>query len=187
MMALRAFAESAAYCALELSPVIAAIHDASEGIRPTTIDDAQSVQHFGCQLADLPTEARRTVATRAGGRGGKTSRLLAPKALHSAWTVPLPTLRRGEVASSLLIAPDLKLARQALSFVTGYVEGSKILTRALVEPPTKDSVELRRPDGKRVRIEVLAASRGGRGVRGRTCALRGLTKPPSFSTSRPAS
>jgi hypothetical protein len=178
MATLRSFARST--CALELSPLIAAIMDASAGLRPTTIDDDESVRHFGCTLDGLPSTPLRTIAVRAGGRGGKTSRLLAPKALHAAWTVPLPTVRRGEVASALIVAPDLKLARQALSFVTGYVEGSRVLTRALVEPPTKDAVELRRPDGKRVRIEVLAASRGGRGVRGRTLVFAGLDEAAFF-------
>ena len=179
-MTLREFAESRAYCGLELSPLIGAFMDASEGITPTTIDDVASLAHFGCLLADLPTKPRRTVAVRAGGRGGKTSRLLAPKALHAAWTVPLPTLRKGEVASALLVAPDLKLARQTLSFVAGYVEDSRILSRALVGDPSKDSVELQRPDGKRVRIEVLAASRGGRGVRGRTLVFAGLDEACFF-------
>jgi len=180
-MKFRAFCESPSYCGLKLSPLIAAIADASEGITPTTITDAQALAHFGCELADLPREPRRTVGVRAGGRGGKTSRLLAPKALHAAWTVPLPTLRPGEVASSLLIAPDLKLARQALSFAVGYVESSPILSRALVEPPTKEAIELRRPDGKRVRIEVLAAGgRGARGVRGRTLVFAGLDEACFF-------
>ena len=126
MMSFRSFCESPAYCGLELSPLIAAVCDASDGIVPTTIDDAESVEHFGCPLDDLPRAPKRTVAIRAGGRGGKTSRLLAPKSLHAAWTAPLPTLRRGEVASSLLIAPDLKLARQALSFAVGYVDGNPL-------------------------------------------------------------
>lgn len=171
---LRAFATSHHYCGLELSPLMVAIVDASEGIRPTSIDDEQSVEHFGCPLAELPSAPRRTVAVRAGGRGGKTSRLLAPKAIHAAWTVPLPTLRPGEVASALLIAPDLKLAKQILSFVRGYVEGSRLLSRALVGEPTQDGLELRRPDGKTVRIEVLAATRAGRATRGRTLVFAGL-------------
>ena len=175
----RRFAESPKYCGLELSPLIAAVMDASEGIAPTTIDDAACQRHFGCDLEELPRSARRTVAGRAGGRGGKTSRWLAPKALHAAWTVPLPTLRRGEVAYSLLIGPDMKLGRQALSFVDGYVDDSPILRRSVVER-TKELLELRRPDGKRVRIEVLAASRGGRGVRGRTLVFAGLDEACFF-------
>jgi hypothetical protein len=176
----RAFAEAPAYCGLELSPLVAGIMDTASGIAPSTLTDEQASEFFGCPLSGLPSEPRRTVAIRTGGRGGKTSRLVATKALHAAWTVPLPDLRRGEVASSLLVAPDLKLARQALSFVVGYVEGSSVLRKALVEAPTKDSLELRRADGKRVRVEVLAASRGGRGVRGRTLVFAGLDEACFF-------
>jgi hypothetical protein len=163
----RTFLEAPRFCGLELSPLIAAIADASQGIRPTTITTAECMAHFGCRRSGLPRKAPRTVGVRAGGRGGKTSRLLAPKALHAAWTVPLPTVRKREIASSLIVAPDRALGRQCLSFVKDYIEGSRILSAAL-EAETRDSVELRRPDGKRVRIEVLAATRGGRAVRGRT-------------------
>lgn len=176
----RAFAESRDFCGLELSPLIAAIMDASEGVRPTTISDEQSIEHFGCALAGLSRSGCRTVAVRAGGRGGKTSRLLAPKALHAAWTVPLPTLAPGEVASAILVAPDTKLARQALSFVVGYVHSSPTLTKALEGEPTKEGVEFHRPDGKRVRVEVLAATRGGRGVRARTLVFAGLDEAAFF-------
>jgi hypothetical protein len=178
-MMFRPFAQRV--CGLrDLSPLMAAIMDASCGIVPRTIDNATAVRHFGCELDDLPRAPKRTVVVRAGGRGGKSSRLLAPKALHAAWTVPLPTLQRGEVASSLIVAPDTKLARQTLSFVVGYVEGSAVLRRALIEDPTKDAVELRRPDGKRVRVEVIAASRGGRGARARTLCFAGLDEAAFF-------
>jgi hypothetical protein len=180
VLTLRQFASSRTYCGLDPSPLMAAVYDASEGIRPTTIDDATCLVHFGCELDALPTAPRRTVAVRAGGRGGKSSRLMAVAALHRAWTVPLPTLRRGEVASSMLVAPDMSLARQTLSFVHGYVEDSALLRRALIDEPTKDSIELRRPDGKRVRVEVRAASRGGRGVRGRTLCFAGLDEACFF-------
>lgn len=180
MMGFRSFAESPAYCRLSLSPLIAAVMDTADGQAPTTIGDAEAVAHFGCQVAELPGVAPRTVAVRAGGRGGKSSRLVAPKALHAAWTVPLPTLALGEAASSLIVAPDMKLARQTFSFVLGYIEGSKILTRALVEPPSKESLVLRRPDGKRVRVEVLAATRGGRAVRARTLVFAALEEACFF-------
>ncbi len=177
-LSFRAFVESAAYCGLDLSPLMAAVIDASEAVTPS-IDDVTCHEHFGCSVAELPRESRRTVAVRSGGRAGKTSRLVATKALHAAWTVPLPTLRPGEVASAIIVCPDLKLARQALSFVKGYVEGSKILKGAAVEE-TRDSIDLRRPDGKIVRVEVLAASRGGRAVRGRTLVFAALDEACFF-------
>lgn len=153
-LSLREFAESPLFCNLVLSPRVREVMEASAPFR--------------------------IVAGRVGGRGGKTSRLLAPKALHAAWTVPLPTLNPGEVASSMLIAPDMKLGKQTLSFVKGYVEASPILREALVKDPTNEDLVLKRPDGKLVRVEVLAATRGGRGERARTLVFVGMDEACFF-------
>lgn len=159
--------------------MVGAIIDASEGVSPQ-IDDVTAEKHFGCKVEWLPKKPARTVVVRAGGRGGKTSRLLAPKAIHAAWTVPLPTLGKGEEAYSLLIAPDLGLARQALSFCKGYIEASPTLSAALVCEPTKDEITLRRPDGKICKIAVRAASRGGKGGRAKTLVFAGLDEACFF-------
>ena len=151
--------------------MVAAIADASEGRRPTTIDDATAERYFGCALDELPRFPRRCVAVQAGGRGGKTSRLLAPKALHAAWTVPLPTLEPKEHAVALIVSSELVFARQALSFCAGYVEKSPVLRAALVGDPGADSLTLRRPDGKLVDVRVRAA--GARGKGGRAFTLVG--------------
>lgn len=175
----RAFLESPHYCGLELSPAIAAIADASEGIRPS-IEDDLAVEIFGCVPSALPEVARQTVAVRAGRRGGKTSRLLAPKALHAAWTVPLPLVRTGEEAAAMIVAPDLDAARQTLSFAEGYAESSPVLRAALVRSPTKNAIALRRPDGHVVQVRVRAASRGGKGGRGWTLVFAGLEEAAFF-------
>lgn len=175
----RAFAASPAFCALDLSPLVAAIMDASEGRRPETIDDATAERHFGCGLDGLPTVAPRTVVARAGGRGGKTSRLLAPKALHAAWTVPVPLLGKGEEAYAVFGAPSLRLARQTLSFCRGYVEASPVLARAVIGGST-DHIALRRPDGIPVRIEAFAASRGGTQFRAKTLVFAGFDEAAFF-------
>jgi len=167
------------YCAIEPSPLVAAIMDASEGLRPE-IDDETCERHFGCKADWLPKTPPRTVVVRAGGRGGKTSRLLAPKAIHAAWTVPLPTLGKGEEAVALLIAPDLDLARQALSFCKGYIEDSPTLSAAVVGKPNKNEIRLHRPDGKICKIAVRAASRGGKGGRAKTLVFAGLDEACFF-------
>lgn len=174
----RRFCEHALYCQLELSPLVGAVIDAAEGA-PVTLDDGTARRHFGCPASQLPRKPLRTIAARTGGRGGKTSRLIATKALHAAWTVPLPTLARGEVARSLIVAPKEDLALQALSFVRGYVEGSPILSR-YARRDVSGLIELERPDGKRVAIEVRAASRGGRGVRSMTLVFAGLDEAAFF-------
>lgn len=153
--------------------------DAAEGRPVTTIDDEASLRHFGCSLVQLPRRARRLIAVRAGGRAGKTSRLLATKALHAALTVPLPTLAHGERAVSLLMAPDLVLSRQILGFVRGYIETSAPL-RAMALRDTADEIELRRPDGLAVLIRVRAASRGGKGGRGFVLVFFGMDEAAFF-------
>lgn len=176
----REFLESPEFCGLELSPLIAAIADASAGTTPTSIDDTASERHFGCALSGLPSAPPRTVVVRAGGRGGKTSRLLAPKALHAAWTVPLPTLGKGERGYAVIIAPDLSLAQQTFSFCRGYVENSPTLKAALVGEPKSEELTLRRPDGNLVTVRVIAASRGGKGGRGKTLVFAGMDEACFF-------
>jgi len=193
-LSFRAFLESPHYCGLTLSPAMGAIVDASEGVTPA-IPEALSLQLFGCRLSGLPREARRTVAIRAGGRAGKTSRLLAPKAIHAAWTVPLPTVRRGEVARALLTAPDVDLAAQMLAYAKGYVTGSPVLRSCVVESSSKrrsaddedddvgtqERIVLRRPhDGHLVEIVVKAAKRGGTTARSRTLVFAGLDEAAFF-------
>lgn len=175
----RAFCEQVLH--LDLSPIMAAIMDASEGMPVTTIDDATAVRVFGCELAGLPTKKPRVVGVRAGGRGGKTSRMLAPKALHAAVSVPLPTLRRGEHARVLCTAPDKDLAKQIVDYCRGYIADSPALVAMLADPPPLDEEEideskigaierigLRRPNGQLVEIAIKAAGRGGTGARSRT-------------------
>lgn len=175
----REFAESEHFCGLTLAPLMAAIMDAAEGRPVTTIDDEAALKHFGCSLAKLPRRARRLIAVRAGGRAGKTSRLLATKALLAALTVPLTTLAPGERAVSLIMAPDLVLARQVLGFVRGYIQASPALAARLIND-TADEIELRRPDGLPVLIRVRAASRGGKGGRGFVLVFAGLDEAAFF-------
>lgn len=176
----RAFAESQDFCRLDLSPLIAAIMDASAGAPVTTIDDVASEKHFGCPRAELPRAAPRTVVVRAGGRGGKTSRLLAPKALHAAWTAPVPLLGKGEEAYSIIVAPTMALARQTFAFCKGYVEDSPVLRAALVGEPTVDWLVLKRPDGVHVRVQVFAAGRGGAQLRAKTLVFAGFDEAAFF-------
>lgn len=160
--------------------MVAAIVDASEGRRPDTVDDATASRYFGCPLDDLPRAPRRTVAVQAGGRGGKTSRLLAPKAVHAAWTVPLPTLEPDEHAVALIVSSELVFARQALSFCVGHIRKSAALSSALVGEPGTDSLTIRRPDGKLVDIRVRAAGARGKGGRAFTLAFAGLDEACFF-------
>lgn len=180
-LSFRAFLEAEAFAGLTPSPAVGAIVDASEG-REVELDDAACRRIFRCARIGLPREARRLVVVGAGGRGGKTSRLLAPKAVHAAWTVPLPTLADGEVAVSLLVAPKRRLAMQAFAMVKGIINRSPILRAAVVDE-TKGamlSITLQRPDGTRVRVEVGSANRGGQDARAYTLVFCGLDEAAFF-------
>ncbi|HSN29413.1 MAG TPA: hypothetical protein VLT45_24150, partial [Kofleriaceae bacterium] len=177
----REFASSPDFCGIDPSPVIAAIMDAADRLPVTTIDDATCEKHFGCTVADLPRESFfRLVVVRAGGRGGKTSRLLAPKALHAAWTVPAPDLQPGEEAFAFVVAPYTDLADQTFAFVRGYVEASPVLSKALVGEPKARSLRLRRPDGTIACVKVVAAGRSGTQLRARTTIFAGIDEAALF-------
>lgn len=174
------FLRSPRFCAIDPSPMVRAIADASDGLAVSSITDVDAQRYFGCALSGLPQQPRRTIAIEAGGRGGKTSRLLAPKAIHAAWTVPLPTLAPGEHAVSLIVSSELVFAKQALSFVRGYCEASPVLSRAIVGEPGQESITLRRPDGKLVDIRIRAAGVRGKGGRAFTLVFAGMDEAAFF-------
>lgn len=180
------FADFLRWVGLEPSEAIEAIADASEG-RP--VYSALCPKLFGCSNDNLPRCARRVVCVRAGGRGGKTSRLLAPKALHAALTVPLPTLAVGEHAVSLLVAPRELEAMQALSFVRGLIASRDELSALVVnrsmhrgELRLGDAkcITIRRRDGKTVDIRIGVASGGGLSARAKTLVFAGLDEAAFF-------
>jgi hypothetical protein len=188
------FLVSPEFCGLELSPAIAAIASASEGRPVTTLAPDVARGIFGCSLYGLPSEPRRVVAVSAGGRGGKTSRLLGPRAVHAAWTTPLrrpeapadpryplaQQLAHGERPTALLVAPKRRLARQAMAMAVGYIRRSPILRAALVGDPGAESAVLRRPDGIEVELVVATADKGGASARSRTLVFAGLDEASFF-------
>lgn len=171
---------------LDPSEAIEAIADASEG-RP--VRTALCLAIFGCANDNMPTCQRRVVVCRAGGRAGKTSRLLAPKALHAALVVPLPTLARGEHAVSLIVAPRQLEAVQALNFVRGIIESKPELRamvanrsnhRGAVRLGSSNCITIRRADGTLVDIRVGVASGGGLSARAKTLVFAGMDEAAFF-------
>jgi hypothetical protein len=122
-----------------------------------------SGQLFGdCER--IPSEARTVVAWLKGARIGGTW-LCAMYLVYAALTADLDGLALGEMAFAIIVAPDLKTARQALRFALGL---AKQIAPWLIVSETADGFVLRREDGRLVSIECLAASRGGSAVRGRS-------------------
>lgn len=177
---LRSFLESPDYFPTkrDISKPLWAIVDALDGQSHLVPDDLCQTL-FNCQPGQLPTMREQVFGFGAGRRAGKTWGILAPRAVHLAWTLSLPNLDPGETARVAVVAMDKDAATQVLDYVKSIIAQSPVLSAALVgdvlydgddsqDIGTKTGVALKRPDGKRVEVVVRAASRGGSTLRSRT-------------------
>lgn len=151
-----------------------------DGVPAKSLTDPEEIKYckkiFG-GLIDVPDKAKRVTALVAGRGSGKSSILAACRLLHLALTVPLQRLAPGEIASALIVCPEMKTAKQTLRFAKGRAKSvpaiaARIGNRNIEKSgqtggDTQDSFIIRRPDGD-VSIECLAASRGGSATRGRS-------------------
>jgi len=154
---------------------------AYDGVDPADLDpDEREIARaiFG-DIAHIPPEARHVFAVVAGARSGKSFVLGAVRGLHLALTVPLTTLGPGEHAAGVVVAPDLRLARVVLRYVRGLMTRIPALARR-VESETADGIVLRRPDGAKVEIMCLPATRGGSALRGRSLVFALLDESAFF-------
>jgi hypothetical protein len=115
----------------------------------------------------FPPEARSVLVLVAGARSGKSYIFGGLYSLWRALTADLSTLAKGELAVAVIVAPDMRLARQELRFAHGAAMSVPEIA-SLVEAVTSDSFTIRRSDGHAVAIEVLPATRGGSALRGRS-------------------
>lgn len=162
-----------------LTPAVWAIVDAVDG-HGRDVPTELCRRLFRCDPHDLPTDRRRTVVVGAGGRGGKTSTLLAPAVIHAAWTCPLDTLAPGEQAAALIIAPRRRNARQCFLMIKGLIESSPILRAAVISKKAQ-SIVLRRPDGREVVIEIVAPDRGGNNQRSYALVFAAIDEAAFFA------
>lgn len=169
---------------VELTPaqrVLCAV--AFDGIDPIDLDAedrALAVRLFG-PVDRIPASARKVLVAVCGARGGKTYILIALRLLHLALTVDLSHLAPGELAAAIVVAPDLRLARQGIRYVRGAVEANADL-RPMVckDADSVDGFTIDRGQGRKVSIECLAASRGGSATRGRSLVGAGLDEAAFF-------
>jgi len=113
-----------------------------------------------------------------GARSGK-SYVLTLALLWKGLTADLSALAPGEQGYGIVVCPDMKLSRHALSYAAGLI-ASKLELDSLVKSQTKDQITLCRPDGKLITIEALPATRGGGAVRGRTLFAAALDEVAFF-------
>jgi hypothetical protein len=138
--------------------------------------DADIAHEFFGPVGEIPASAFEVAVLVKGARIGGSYIFGALRALHLSCTVSLATLAPGEVASTIIVAPDLRLARQTLRYAIGAAKASRVIR---VTDETKDSFTIKRPDGN-VTLECLPASRGGKTLRGRSLVAVVLSEAAFF-------
>jgi hypothetical protein len=165
------FLEFCQLLGVELRPgqrVLCAV--AFDGISPASLsaeDREIAARIFGPHVDTVSAKHRAVVAAVCGARAGKSYLLGALRLLHLALTVPIDRLAPGEVAVALVVAPDIRLAKQTIRYVKGAVRSHPQLARQLLGE-TEDTITLARPGGRKVSVECLPATRGGASLRGRS-------------------
>lgn len=132
---------------------------AFDGLQPhelTGPDRELAKQLFG-DVATVPPDCLGVIYAVCGARAGK-SRVFGTRLLHLALTVPLTTLGPGETAMGFAVAPAIREARQVLGYARGAAEVLGVLTDS-----ARDSIRIRRTDGKSVEICAVPANSALRG------------------------
>lgn len=150
---------------------------AIDGVAPVDIEDEDEREAafdiFG-SWSECPAIARRKVTAACGRDSGKTH-IGALVALYKMMTVDLTKCGPGDVPRAIVVAPDVDTAKLTLERIVAMVEGTEEnpceLSALLVGPVTSEGFTLRRLDGRLVRFEPRAASRGGKSIRGRSLVV----------------
>jgi hypothetical protein len=124
-----------------------------------------ALEMFG-GVEKVSVEAKRYVFLRLGRGSGKTT-MCSAYGVYKAVTADISMCGPGSVPSVIIIAPDKPTAKMSVRMAREMIRGQPALDRLIVND-TDDTIQLRRPqDGRMVRIEAFAATRGGSAVRGR--------------------
>lgn len=168
----------AGFADVPASPLQRAICRAAMGLA-VDLDPGLVEQHFGC--AELPEVRPRRVVLIAGIRGGK-SLLSCCAAIAACLTADLSRLKGHELPRFAIVGPTVDAARATFVQLTGIMQSSRVLSTFLEGEPTADTIVVRRPDGRRVELVVVAAHRGGLSVRNRWLVGCVLEEVASFGS-----
>jgi len=137
---------------------------AFDGEEPKDVPRAGEV--FG-PVQTIPASCRSVVVGVCGARSGKSYVFGALRLLWGALTRDLSSLAPGQEAMAPIVTPRLELGKEVLRYIVGAIQLDAALRSCLVGEPTQDRIRLRRPDGHRIEIVILPATRGGGALRGR--------------------
>jgi hypothetical protein len=119
---------------------------------------------FGGVERVAPT-TKRFVLMRLGRGSGKTT-MIAAYAVYRMVTADISLAGPGSVPHFIVIAPDKPTARISVGMAREMIKAQPALERLVVND-TELYIQLRRPDGKLVRMEAFAAAGKGNNVRSR--------------------
>lgn len=163
------FVRFAKWCGVTLEPgqlVFAKV--AFDGVQPRDLvgEERELARTIFGDVEVVSIRKRRIVVAICGARSGKSYIMGALRMLHLALTVDVSRLAVSEIGVALILAPDVDLATQQLSYVKGLVEAAGL--RGAVVGETHRHVRLRRSDGHVVEVAVRAIGKGGKGGRARS-------------------
>lgn len=138
-----------------------------------------ALQMFG-GVDRVEKSVRKYILLRLGRGSGKTT-LCSAFSVYTAVTSDISKCGPGDVPYVIVVAPDKATAQLSIRMAREMVRSQPALER-LVVSDTTELIQLRRPDGRMVRIEAFAATRGGSAMRGRTI-IAFLMDEAEFMTS----
>lgn len=124
-----------------------------------------AVQLFG-GVTKCSDQAKKYVCMRLGRGSGKTT-LCSAFAVYTAIVHDISQIGPGDTPYVIVVAPDKETAKLTIRMCREMFRTSPVMNRMLVNE-TDTMLGIMRPDGRMVRIEAFAATKGGSGMRGRT-------------------
>lgn len=118
--------------------------------------------HFGCE--ELPNARPTIVVPRTGVRAGKSLIAALGGMLTSILRSDFSNVRSGELVRALIVAPRLAVSGAPFHHLCGTMKASATLAPMLLKPGAESCV-IRRPDGREVTVQLVAASSGGLNLR----------------------
>ncbi len=132
-------------------------------------------------VAKVDPKAKRYVCLRLGRGSGKTT-MCSAFGVYKAVTHDVSKCGPGDVPYVITIAPDKETAKLSIRMSREMIRAQPALERLIVAD-TDTTITLRRPDGRMVRLEAFAATRGGSAVRGRTIITFLLDEAEFFTSN----
>lgn len=126
---------------------------------------ALALEMFG-GVVSVPRAAKKYICLRLGRGSGKTT-ICSAYAVHQSVTADISRCGPGDVPYVIVVAPDKATAQLSIRMSREMMRGNAALNR-LVVAEDSTSITIRRPEGRLVKIEAFAATRGGSSMRGRT-------------------